>query len=61
MPATFELVSKFQPAGDQPQAIGKLAEGFQNGHQDQEKGKNACGKNVTTRILTQAAWHSSRL
>jgi excinuclease ABC subunit B len=31
MAAKFELVSKFQPAGDQPQAIAKLAEGFRNG------------------------------
>src|SRR5215471_11395480 len=31
MPAKFELVSNFQPAGDQPQAIEKLVSGFQNG------------------------------
>jgi excinuclease ABC subunit B len=31
MAAKFELVSKFQPAGDQPQAIDKLVAGFQNG------------------------------
>ena len=31
MAAKFELVSKFQPAGDQPQAIGKLVEGFRDG------------------------------
>ncbi len=28
MPAAFEVVSKFQPAGDQPQAIEKLVSGF---------------------------------
>src|SRR5689334_3943612 len=28
MAAKFELVSKFQPAGDQPRAIAKLVEGF---------------------------------
>ena len=28
MAATFQLVSKFQPAGDQPQAIEKLIKGF---------------------------------
>src|SRR5216684_5464818 len=31
MPAKFELASKFQPAGDQPQAIEKLLGGFQDG------------------------------
>src|ERR687884_1267763 len=31
MAAKFELVSKFQPAGDQPQAIAKLAQGFRDG------------------------------
>src|SRR4051812_9218139 len=30
MAAKFELVSKFQPAGDQPQAIAKLVEGFRD-------------------------------
>jgi excinuclease ABC subunit B len=31
MAAKFELVSKFQPAGDQPQAIAKLVEGYRDG------------------------------
>ena len=31
MVAKFELVSPFQPAGDQPQAIAKLVEGFNQG------------------------------
>jgi excinuclease ABC subunit B len=31
MAATFELVSPFQPAGDQPEAIAKLVEGFNEG------------------------------
>ena len=31
MVAKFELVSKFQPAGDQPQAIEKLVAGFRDG------------------------------
>jgi excinuclease ABC subunit B len=31
MAAKFELVSDFQPAGDQPQAIAKLVEGFREG------------------------------
>jgi excinuclease ABC subunit B len=48
MPVTFELVSKFQPAGDQPQAIGKLAEGFQNGQSRQVlMGVTGSGKTYT--------------
>ncbi len=35
MAAKFELVSKFQPAGDQPQAIAKLVQGFREGKQGQ--------------------------
>src|SRR5205807_10167179 len=35
MAATFELVSKFQPAGDQPQAIAKIVEGFHEGRLQQ--------------------------
>src|ERR1700724_1530508 len=35
MPANFELVSKFQPAGDQPQAIDKLGAGFRAGQNNQ--------------------------
>ena len=31
MTAKFELVSKFEPAGDQPQAIAKLVAGFRDG------------------------------
>ncbi len=31
MAATFELVSRFEPAGDQPQAIEKLERGFREG------------------------------
>ena len=31
MATTFELASKFQPAGDQPQAIDKLVRGFREG------------------------------
>src|SRR5512138_2991456 len=30
-PASFQLVSPYQPAGDQPQAIEKLVEGFDSG------------------------------
>src|SRR5438132_7621924 len=35
MPAKFELVSKWPPAGDQPQAIEKLAAGFRGGQNHQ--------------------------
>ena len=31
----FKLVSKFEPSGDQPQAIEKLVEGVQNGKKEQ--------------------------
>src|SRR5215470_15617001 len=31
MAARFELVSKFQPAGDQPQAIDAIVKGFEEG------------------------------
>src|ERR671932_1072761 len=31
MAAKFELVSNFEPAGDQPRAIAQLVEGFRNG------------------------------
>src|SRR5437868_7915038 len=35
MTAKFELISDFQPAGDQPQAIDKLSAGFRNGQPKQ--------------------------
>src|SRR5262245_15049108 len=35
MAAKLELTSKFQPAGDQPQAIAKLVEGFREGRPQQ--------------------------
>ena len=31
----FELVSKYKPSGDQPQAIEKLVEGIKNGEKHQ--------------------------
>ena len=31
----FELVSKYKPAGDQPEAIEKLVEGLEDGLKDQ--------------------------
>ena len=31
MPAKFQLVSEFEPAGDQPKAIAELVEGYRSG------------------------------
>src|SRR6516225_3591024 len=56
MSANFELVSKFNPAGDQPQAIDKLALGFQNGQGRQTlmgvtgSGKTFTASNVIARL-----------
>ena len=48
MAATFELVSKFQPAGDQPQAIEKLVAGFREGKTSQVLlGATGTGKTFT--------------
>src|SRR5947209_2182606 len=48
MAATFELVSNFQPAGDQPQAIAKLVEGFRAGKPCQTLlGATGTGKTFT--------------
>ncbi len=44
----FELVSKFEPTGDQPQAIDKLVEGINDGLQSQVlKGVTGSGKTFT--------------
>jgi excinuclease ABC subunit B len=46
--AKFELISEFQPAGDQPQAIEKLVAGFQNGQERQTLlGATGTGKTFT--------------
>ena len=48
MPAKFELSSKFQPAGVQPQAIKKIIEGFQEGKAVQMlMGATGTGKTFT--------------
>ncbi len=48
MAAKFELVSDFRPAGDQPQAIDKLASGFQDGRPYQTLlGATGTGKTYT--------------
>jgi excinuclease ABC subunit B len=46
MAAKFEVVSKFQPAGDQPQAIAKLVQGFRDG-QDRQVLLGATGTGKT--------------
>jgi excinuclease ABC subunit B len=48
MTAKFELVSKFEPAGDQPQAIAQLVEGFREGKPCQTLlGATGTGKTFT--------------
>jgi excinuclease ABC subunit B len=48
MPAKFELVSNFQPAGDQPQAVENLVAGFHNGRPYQTlMGVTGSGKTFT--------------
>ncbi len=44
----FELVSKYKPSGDQPQAIEKLVEGIKNGERNQVLlGATGTGKTFT--------------
>lgn len=44
----FELVSKFQPTGDQPQAIDKLVQGIEKGYKEQTLlGVTGSGKTFT--------------
>ena len=44
----FKLVSKYQPTGDQPQAIEKLSEGIKNGLKEQVLlGVTGSGKTFT--------------
>src|SRR2546421_4416818 len=48
MAAKFEVVSSFQPAGDQPQAIDKLVAGFRDGRPSQTLlGATGTGKTFT--------------
>src|SRR5919202_1331515 len=48
MAAKFELVSNFEPAGDQPRAIAQLVEGFRNGRPRQVLlGATGTGKTFT--------------
>src|SRR3954447_10155965 len=48
MAAKFEIASSFQPAGDQPEAIRKLVDGFRNGQKKQVLlGATGTGKTFT--------------
>lgn len=48
MTSTFEIVSEFEPAGDQPQAIEKLVRGFEEGQNTQVLlGATGTGKTFT--------------
>ena len=50
----FELVSEFDPAGDQPQAIAELIEGIEGGAQDQVLlGVTGSGKTFTMAHVIQ--------
>ena len=51
----FEVVSEYQPSGDQPQAIAKLAEGIENGLKEQVLlGVTGSGKTFTMANVIQA-------
>ena len=53
--AEFKLVSEFYPTGDQPQAIDKLVEGFQQGNQFETLlGVTGSGKTFTMANVIQA-------
>ncbi len=54
--AMFQLVSPFQPAGDQPQAIAALCEGLRRGQREQVlMGVTGSGKTFTMAHVIQAA------
>src|SRR5437016_4104572 len=56
MPAKFQLVSEFQPAGDQPQAIEKLVAGYRDGRQVQTLlGATGTGKTYTAANIIVAS------
>ena len=51
----FQLQSKYQPTGDQPEAIKKLTEGFKEGNQFETlKGVTGSGKTFTMANIIQA-------
>lgn len=48
----FQLVSKFQPSGDQPEAIHQLVKGIKEGKKDQVLlGATGTGKHLPLRML----------
>ena len=50
----FELVSSYQPTGDQPQAIAQLVQGFKEGNQAQTLlGVTGSGKTFTMANIIQ--------
>ena len=50
----FELVSKYKPTGDQPEAISKLVNGIKNGeHQQVLQGVTGSGKTFTMANVIQ--------
>jgi excinuclease ABC subunit B len=52
--AAFEIASKFEPSGDQPQAIDKLVEGLKAGHREQTLlGVTGSGKTFTIANVIQ--------
>ena len=52
----FELSSRFEPQGDQPQAIEKLAQGLKDGLRDQVLlGVTGSGKTFTMANIIRAA------
>src|SRR5215471_3472310 len=55
MASPFKLESPFQPAGDQPQAIAKLVEGYRNGRSQQTLlGVTGSGKTFTaSQVIAQ--------
>src|SRR3546814_3699062 len=54
-PANFQLVAPFEPAGDQPQAIAKLIDGFESGLAKQTLlGVTGSGKTYTIANVIQA-------
>ena len=53
--APFEVVSEFQPAGDQPKAIAELSERIQGGENDVVlMGATGTGKSATAAWLIEA-------
>ncbi|MFW5864116.1 MAG: excinuclease ABC subunit UvrB [bacterium] len=54
MPDRFEIVSEYQPSGDQPRAIGEIVRGFQHGRERQVlMGVTGSGKTFTMAHVIQ--------